>query len=114
MRLRTTLRPRRRRPGEDVVGLVELVQVEVVGDEPRGDDVAAGEQAKQGWRQVRVDQPGRDGDETSARMAISASMWRLIFLAIWEWRVSLMERPSRARTSGAGWPLVDSGCAVAG
>ena len=49
-------------PGEHVVGLVELIQCEVVGDEPPSIDLVSGEQAQQGRRGVRVDQAGRDGD----------------------------------------------------
>jgi ferredoxin len=42
-------------PGEHIVGLLELIQREPVGDKPSGVDVVAGEQAQQCRRGVRVD-----------------------------------------------------------
>src|ERR1017187_6158925 len=49
-------------PAEHVVGLIEVIQREGVGDEPGRVDLAGGEQAQQGRRGVRVDQAGGDGD----------------------------------------------------
>src|SRR6266852_6773969 len=49
-----------RGPREHVVGLVEVVQVEVVGDEPLGVDLAGGDQAHQGRRGGGVDQARGD------------------------------------------------------
>src|SRR5580700_1618248 len=49
-------------PGEDVVRLVPLVQTEVVGDEPLGVELAAGDQLQQGGGGVGVDQAGGDRD----------------------------------------------------
>src|ERR1700733_11004673 len=49
-------------PGEDVVRLVELIQAEVVGDEPLGVELAAGDQLQQGGGGVGVDQASGDRD----------------------------------------------------
>src|SRR5580693_3936929 len=51
-----------RGPAEDVVRLVELIQAKVVGDEPLGVELAAGDQLQQGRGGVGVDQAGGDRD----------------------------------------------------
>ena len=48
--------------GEDVVGLHELAQREVVRDETGRLDLVRGHEAEQGRGRVGVNQPGGDGD----------------------------------------------------
>src|SRR5438067_1490672 len=60
---------------EDVVGLDELVEREMVGDEPAGIDLMARDQLEQRWRGVGVDQAGGNGDVLDPQLLQMEGGW---------------------------------------